>query len=69
MMNAAAQTELSFNKLLERAGIETVLTGRKTVYGRPEKGLSNGVVCIYRPDVSKVVEACRKHFGIDLLAA
>jgi hypothetical protein len=59
---------LSMNDLLEIAGIETVLTGGKAAFGRPEKALTNGVVCIYRPDVSKVVEACKRHFGVDIMA-
>lgn len=57
---------ISYNDMLKRAGIETVLTGRNTAYGLPEKGLTNGVICIYRPKVEEVVYACREHFGIDI---
>lgn len=60
--------ELSWNELLKRACIETVETGRTNGFGRPEKALTNGVVCILRPDVSKVAEACKRHFSVDLLA-
>lgn len=59
----------SWNELLLRAGIETVETGRMNGRGIPEKALTNGVVCILRPDVTKVAEACKRHFGVNLFAA
>lgn len=60
--------EPSWNDLLKRAGIETVETGRKTSSGLPEKALTNGTVCIYRPQVWSVRKACIDHFGVDPLA-
>lgn len=58
--------QLSMNMRLKLAGIETVLTGRDGDFSLPQKGLTNGTVCILRPKYEECISACREHFGVEI---